>query len=82
MTGHMAEMWRLFTEACYPEGGVSPTQDQEMKRCYYAGAADMLQHLSLQIISDHLLTVPELRHLEDLAYELERFGYEIMAGRA
>lgn len=70
--GTVAEQWTSYLTKVVPNGA-SPTQIQETRRAFYAGAAGMYLILADPDVSDERIE----QHLTDLEAELRAFMEQI-----
>jgi hypothetical protein len=83
MSKTIKEQWESFEAALLQEA--PPIQRQEMRRAFYAGAQAFLGimtgHLSETEDPDEI-TDEDLNLLDNLSEELEKFGNDVLEGRA
>jgi len=77
----MAEQWDQFARSVLPKD-CSPTQRQEMRRAFYAGAQGILFRVIAAFAPETEPTAEDLQIMEDLDQELRNFGEMIKKGRA
>lgn len=79
MIGRVAAIWAGFAEHVVPSGA-GPVQMRETKRCFYAGAAAMLE--IVRDVSEQLSEEEACRALDAVQGELLDFMADVDRGRA
>lgn len=76
----LAEQWDSFARAVLPLK-CPPTQRQEMRRAFYAGAESILFRVIQSFSPESEPTDADLKIMEDLDQELKDFAKDVKAGR-
>lgn len=77
----MAELWDDFARQVLPKN-CSFTQRQEMRRAFYAGAQGILYKILGLFTEGNEPSETDLKIMDNLEKELNKFGEDVKAGRS